>query len=33
MTSCEATGPAVSDWITPCETRKRPTTTEIGSST
>ena len=33
MTSCEATGPALSDWMTPCETRNRPTTIEIGSST
>ncbi len=33
MTSCEATGPASSDWITPCETRNSPKRTEIGSST
>ena len=33
MTSCEATGPALSDWMTPCETSTRPTTTEIGSRT
>jgi hypothetical protein len=33
MTSWEATGPALSDWITPWETSTRPTTIEIGSST
>ena len=33
MTSWDPTGPAVSDWITPWETRNRPNTIEIGSRT
>ena len=33
IASCEATGPADSDWITPWETRTSPTAIESGSST